>query len=159
MDNDLLKSIHDDLQQIIQLLNMRADSPSRSSFRTATSKQPGNVYPVPSTRSFDPKEEDAILRIIASFKREDDNILRMVSPQIAQAIKELKFDENFKPIEKGYLDTVKQAITYLSPTPYSAEDIKTVIRKCPDMKFKADEKGKWYTFISSAFQIEYEPDY
>lgn len=150
MDNDLLKSIHDDLQQIIQLLGNRQANPFEAG------KQPPRAS---STRVFDRQEEDALLRIIASFKREDDNALKMVSPQIAQAIKELKFDENFKPIEKGYLDTVKKAITFLSPTPYTAEDIKTVIRKCPDMKFKADEKGKWYTFISSAFQIEYEPDY
>lgn len=149
MDTDLLKSIHDDLQQIIQLLNSRPAGSLKSN------NQPTYVG---STRVFSPKEEDAILRIVASFKREDDNVLRMLSPQIAQAIQELRV-ENFKPVEKGYLDTVKKAMTYLSTTLYSAEDIKTIVKKCPDMKFKADEKGKWYTYISSAFQIEYEPDY
>lgn len=151
MDNDLLKSIHDDLQQIIQLLGNRqqAGVVKSNQYKNASS---------PSTRVFSPKETDALLRIIASFKREDDNIQKMLSPQLAKAIQELKL-ENFKPVEKGYIDTVKKALTYLSATPYTNDDIKAVIKKCPDMMFKADEKGKWYLFISSSFPIEYDPDY
>lgn len=151
MDTDLLKSIHDDLQQIIQLLgNRQAGSAKTNSYKSGTG---------PSTRVFNPKERDALLKIIASLERDEDNVQKMLSPLLAKIIEEDIRAGNFKKVELGYIDSVKKAITYLSPTPYTAEDIKAVIKKCPDMKFKSDENGKWYLYISSSFPIEYDPDY